>query len=111
MDQGVSVWVVLVVALVAANLPFLSSRVLIVGPRRDPKAGGWRLLELVVLACLTLAVGFGLESRLGQRYPQGWEFYAAAAALFLTLGFPGFVWRYLRRSRSKVREFDDEEAA
>ncbi len=109
MEQGASVWVVLVVALVAANLPYLSSRILLVGPRRDPKAAGWRLLELLLLALLTLAVGFGLESRLGQRAPQGWEFYAAALALFVTLGFPGFVWRYLRRSRSKVREFDDEE--
>jgi len=48
---------------------------------------------------LTLCLGFGLESRLGQRQIQGWEFYAAGACLFLTLGFPGFVWRYLRRSR------------
>ncbi|OWQ45524.1 hypothetical protein CDL60_20045 [Roseateles noduli] len=111
MDQGVSVWMVLVVALVAANLPYVSSRILLVGPRRDPKAGGWRLLELFLLALITLAVGFGLESTQGQRFPQGWEFYAAAVAMFVTLGFPGFVWRYLRRSRSKVREFDDEEAA
>lgn len=111
MDQGVSIWTVLVVALVAANLPYLSARILLVGPRRDPKAAGWRLLEVVLLALITLAVGFGLESRLGQRSPQGWEFYAAGLALFVTLGFPGFVWRYLRRSRSKVREFDDEETA
>ncbi len=111
MEQGASVWVVLVVALVAANLPYLSSRILLVGPRREPKAAGWRLLELFLLALITLAIGFGLESRLGQRAPQGWEFYAAALALFVTLGFPGFVWRYLRRSRSKVWEFDDEEAA
>lgn len=103
-------WVVLVVALVAANLPYLSPRVLLVGPRRDPKGAAWRLLELLLLGLLTLAVGFGLEARLGQRSEQGWEFYIAALALFLTLGFPGFVWRYLRRSRSKVREFDDDEA-
>jgi hypothetical protein len=109
MEQSASVWTVLVVALVAANLPYLSSRVLLVGPRRDPKAAGWRLLELFLLALLTLAIGVGLEARLGQRYPQGWEFYAAALALFITLGFPGFVWRYLRRSRTRVREFDDDD--
>jgi high-affinity Fe2+/Pb2+ permease len=111
MDQGASIWTVLVVALVAANLPYLSPRILLVGPRRDPKAAGWRVLEVVLLALITLAIGFGLESRLGQRSAQGWEFYAASLALFVTLGFPGFVWRYLRRSRSKVREFDDEETA
>ncbi len=109
MEQSASVWTVLVVALVAANLPYLSSRVLLVGPRREPKAAGWRLLELFLLALLTLAIGVGLEARLGQRYPQGWEFYAAALALFITLGFPGFVWRYLRRSRTRVREFDDDD--
>lgn len=109
MEQSASVWTVLLVALVAANLPYLSSRVLLVGPRRDPKAAGWRLLELFLLALLTLAIGVGLEARLGQRYPQGWEFYAAALALFITLGFPGFVWRYLRRSRTRVREFDDDD--
>ena len=27
--------------------------------------------------------------------PQGWEFYAITATLFLTLAFPGFVYRYL----------------
>ncbi|WAC71087.1 DUF2818 family protein [Roseateles sp. SL47] len=109
MEQSASVWTVLVVALIAANLPYLSSRVLLVGPRREPKAAGWRLLELFLLALLTLAIGVGLEARLGQRYPQGWEFYAAALALFITLGFPGFVWRYLRRSRTLVREFDDDD--
>lgn len=111
MEQGASVWMVLLVALIAANAPYLSSRILLVGPRREPKAAGWRLLELFLLAVITLLVGFGLEARLGQRAPQGWEFYAAGFALFVTLGFPGFVWRYLRRSRVKVREFDDEEAA
>ncbi|UXH76303.1 DUF2818 family protein [Roseateles amylovorans] len=109
MEQGASVWLVLVVALVAANLPYLSARILLVGPRREPKSAGWRLLELLILALLTLGVGFGLEARLGQRFVQGWEFYAAALALFVTLGFPGFVWRYLRRSRSQVREFDDDD--
>ena len=39
----------------------------------------------------------GLESSIGQRSPQGWEFYAAGACLFITLASPGFVWRYLRR--------------
>jgi hypothetical protein len=40
-----------------------------------------------------------LESSIGQRAKQDWEFYAAGACLFLTLASPGFVWRYLRRNR------------
>ncbi|MCE4539857.1 DUF2818 family protein [Pelomonas sp. P7] len=99
MDQGVAVWLVLAAALVAANLPYFSERLLIVGPRRAPKAVGWRLLELALMAVLTFGLGSALEARIGQRQEQGWEFYAAATCLFITLGFPGFVWRYLRRGR------------
>lgn len=107
MEQGASVWVVLLVALVAANAPYLSHRILLAGPLRRPKPAGWLLLELALLAAITLLVGFGLEARLGQRAPQGWEFYAAALAMFITLGFPGFVWRYLRRSSVREAEGDD----
>ncbi|MFG6461243.1 DUF2818 family protein [Roseateles sp. DXS20W] len=99
MDQSVAVWLVLAVAVLAANLPYFNERLLFVGPRRAPKAVSWRLLELVLMAVLTFAVGAVLESRIGQRHAQGWEFYAAGACLFITLGFPGFVWRYLRRGR------------
>ena len=38
-----------------------------------------------------------LERRAGQIAPQGWEFYAVTGTLFLTLAFPGFVYRYLLR--------------
>jgi hypothetical protein len=97
MSSAAAVWLVILVSAVAANLPFVTERLFIVGPRRDPKPLAWRLLELLVLWALTLAIGFVLEARIGQRQPQGWEFYAAFGCLFLTLGFPGFVWRYLRR--------------
>ncbi len=95
----VSVWGVLVLAIVSANLPYFSEKLLLVGPRRAPKPGWWRLLEIVLMAALTYGVGSAVEARIGQRHAQGWEFYAAAGCLFITLGFPGFVWRYLRRGR------------
>jgi hypothetical protein len=98
MTQTSAVWAVWVVAILAANLPFLTERVLIVGPRRKPKSMAWRLLELLVLGAGVLGAGSLLESTLGQRAPQEWPFFAAFACLFLTLGFPGFVWRYLRRA-------------
>ena len=99
MDQSAAVWLVLALAVIAANLPYFNERLLLVGPRRAPKAAGWRLLELALMAVLTFVVGALLEARIGQRHAQGWEFYAAGACLFITLGFPGFVWRYLRRGR------------
>lgn len=99
MDQSVAVWLVLAAAVIAANLPYFNERVLLLGPRREPKAAWWRLLELLLMAAATFGFGSLLEARIGQRHSQGWEFYAAAACLFITLGFPGFVWRYLRRGR------------
>ena len=101
MNQDVAIWAVLVAAVVAANLPYFSKRILLVGPVRAHKPAGWLLLELLLLALMTLALGFLLEARIGQRQEQGWAFYAAAACLFITLGFPGFVWRYLRRHRDE----------
>jgi hypothetical protein len=97
MNHAAEVWLVLVTAAIAANLPFINERLFVVGPRQNPKALGWRLLELLILFGLTLGLGMLLEARIGQRQPQGWEFYAAALFLFVTLAFPGFVWRYLRR--------------
>lgn len=96
MNQTTSVWLVLAAALVAANLPFLSERFL--GLRLPvPKGLALHLLELVLLYLAVGGVGLALEQMLGQIYPQGWEFYAITATLFLTLAFPGFVWRYLVR--------------
>ena len=96
----VPVWavsVVLVAALIAANLPFVNERLFVLGPRSDNKPVGWRLLELLVYAALIVVLGRLLESHLGQASPMRWEFFAVWFCVFLTLAFPGFVWRYLRK--------------
>ena len=87
----------LLAALAAANLPFLTQRLLGVVPLKVAKSLGVRLAELVLCYLLVGALGLLLEQRLGQIAPQGWEFYAVTGALFVTFAFPGFVWRYLRR--------------
>ena len=46
---------------------------------------------------LTIGVGRWLEGRNSQIADQGWQFYAVVGCVMLTLAFPGFVWRYLRR--------------
>lgn len=97
MTSSAAVWLVILVAAVAANLPFVNERLFVVGPRRTPKRLGWRVLELFVFWGITLAVGFALEANIGQNQVQGWQFYAAFGCMFLTLAFPGFIWRYLRR--------------
>jgi len=97
-SQTGSIWLVIVAAFVAANLPFINHRLMVVGPLAQPrKALMVRLVELVVLYLLVGGMALLLERRAGQIAPQGWEFYAVTGTLFLTLAFPGFVYRYLLR--------------
>jgi hypothetical protein len=99
MTHTFSVWLVLATAFLAANLPFINERWLAVWPRREPKTLWMRLGELVLLYFAVGALGVALEQYAGQVAPQGWEFYATTGSLFLTLAFPGFVYRYLYRRR------------
>ncbi|WP_218242786.1 DUF2818 family protein [Comamonas fluminis] len=96
MSSTASIWLIILAALVAANLPFINQRLAIVGPVMAGRKPLWvRLLEMLALYLLVGALGMVLEHRAGQNAPQGWEFYAVTGALFLTLAFPGFVYRYL----------------
>ena len=97
MSFSAAAWLVILLAVIAANLPFVNERLFVIGPLRQPKSFAIRLLELIVWYGVVLGIGFAIEARLGQIQRQGWEFYVAMASLFLTLAFPGFVWRYLRR--------------
>ncbi len=100
MSQTGAIWLVIVAALLAANLPFMNQRWLAVGPASSggkPLAG--RVLEMAVLYFLVGGFALLLEKRAGQISPQGWEFYAVTATLFVTFAFPGFVYRYLLRRR------------
>ncbi|MEY2772186.1 MAG: hypothetical protein RIQ38_2605 [Pseudomonadota bacterium] len=99
MNQQVQISVLIALCLLAANWPFFSQRLVLVGPRRADKSLAWRLLELLLLYLLVGGIGLAMENALGQIAPQGWEFYAVSGAMFLTLAFPGFVWRYLWRRR------------
>jgi hypothetical protein len=45
-------------------------------------------------------VGLALENHGGQVAPQGWEFYVVTGTMFITLAFPGFVFRYLMHRKS-----------
>jgi hypothetical protein len=97
MNSSALAWTVILMALVAANLPFFSNRLFLVRALAGPKSLALRLLELVLLYGLVGVVALALEQRIGQVAPQGWEFYVVTASLFLTLAFPGFVYRYLYR--------------
>ena len=97
MTSSTLAWIVISLAFVSANLPFLSNRLFLVRRMAGTKGLAWRLLEMVLLYFLVGRVALFLEQSIGQIASQGWEFYAVTASLFLTLGFPGFVYRYMYR--------------
>ncbi len=99
MGQAVPVWLVVLLALLAANLPFVSHGFMAFYRLPSAKSLPLRLLELVLWYFITGAVALGLEYRAGQIAPQGWEFYAITGTLFVTFSFPGFVYRYLFKLR------------
>lgn len=90
----------LILAFVAANLPFLVERVFFVlKPKIGSKGFAWRLLELVVLFFVVGGIALLFEGKLGEVHKQNWEFYAVNASLFVVFAYPGFVYRYLWRKR------------
>ena len=100
MDVSLSAWFIILLAAVAANLPFLNERILGVLPLLSGNKPVWmRLIELVVLYLLVGVLAFLLEGRIGRVHSQDWQFYAVTVCLFLVLAFPGFVMRYLRRKQ------------
>jgi hypothetical protein len=110
LDVSLAAWLVVAVALAAANLPFLNESVfgfIPVPPGEGPAPAGGarkkhffvRLLELIVLYFIVGALAYALESRIGNVFAQTWEFYAITGPMFVVLAFPGFVLRYLRKRR------------
>jgi hypothetical protein len=95
MSTSTQIVFLVLLALLAANLPFANQRILLVGPQRSSKPLFWRLFELVVLYFVVGGIGLAIENHNGQIAPQGWEFYAVTGTMFVTLAFPGFVYRYL----------------
>ena len=97
---------ILVLALLAANLPFATQRIFFFGPKpnqnaeHSDKSLAWRFAELIVLYFLVGAMATLFESSAyGNIYPQGWQLYAITACLFIVFAYPGFVVRYLWRQR------------
>ena len=100
MDVALASWLVVAVALAAANLPFVNESVFGFMPYpRTRKHFVVRLVELIVLYFIVGAIAYFFEARIGNVFLQTWEFYAITGCLFVVLAFPGFVVRYLRKQR------------
>jgi hypothetical protein len=96
-------WFIVVLALLAANFPFVNQRLFgaipLPGAHQARKNAWWRIGELFVLYCVVGALGFMLEARAGNRFEQGWQFYAITFSLFVVFAFPGFTFQYLVKRR------------
>ncbi|OZI74064.1 DUF2818 family protein [Bordetella genomosp. 12] len=99
MSQTLAVWLLIALAFVSANLPFLTDRVFAVWARKNGKPVALRLLELLVYYLIVGLAGQAFESALGNPFAQTWEFYAITLSLYVVLAFPGFVYRYLYQRR------------
>jgi hypothetical protein len=98
MDVSLSTWFLILLAIPAANLPFLSERLLALFPIAWPVKPFWlRLIELAIMYGLVAVVAYLLEARIGNVFRQKWEFFAITVCLFIVLAYPGFVFRYLRK--------------
>lgn len=93
-------WFIVLLALAGANLPFLNQRLFGMVSLRAQKKSVWiRIAEMIVLYFVVGAFGFMLEARAGNRFDQGWQFYAITFSLFVVFAFPGFTWQYLVKRR------------
>jgi uncharacterized membrane protein AbrB (regulator of aidB expression) len=94
-------WLVVLLAVCAANLPFMNQQLFgVVTLNREQtyiKPFWVRLIELCVLYVVVGGVAHLLESHVGSVFSQTWEFYVITACLFLVLAYPGYVYRYLRK--------------
>lgn len=85
--------VLLAVAFLAANLPWLSERFLLT--IKLHKTAGWRWLEWLVCYGLVGLLAMALEHKLtGGLHVQQWEFYVATLCLFVVFALPGFIYHY-----------------
>jgi hypothetical protein len=95
-STAIAVTVLLLLAFLAANLPWLSERVFFVfKPKSGKKGASIRLLEWLLLYFVVGLIALGLEQKfIGARHDQDWEFYAINFCLFLVFALPGFIYRY-----------------
>ncbi len=109
MTADVAIWLLLVFAVVAANLPWLSERLFFIRELPGGKPAWVRLLEWLVLYFVVGGIAIGLERKtLGNIHDQGWEFYVVTLCLFLVFALPGFIYRHdlkhhLDRARRRQR--------
>ncbi|MCI0399709.1 MAG: DUF2818 family protein [Gammaproteobacteria bacterium] len=96
MSTHIAAWLLVLVAIFAANLPWISDRFLFFLATSGKGKRPWmRLLEWLLLYFLTGLLALGLEKKVtGELHSQDWEFYAVTFSLFVVFALPGFIYRH-----------------
>lgn len=95
--------ILLLTALVAANLPFLiRHRFLGVLPMAR-KRFVHEMAEWLIYLILIGFLAYFMETRTSPAHHQNWIFYITVLCLFAILAFPGFVWRYFWHSKKSMQ--------
>jgi len=104
MSSSIAVLILFIIALIAANIPFLTDRVLLVLKADSNKSFWLRFTEWFLMYVVVMAIAIGLETKLhGTAYAkvwevwnfsQNWEFYSITLCLFVVFALPGFLYHY-----------------
>lgn len=96
MSDNLYSWLLILVAILAANLPWLTERRFFLLPAgKGGKPAWFCLLEWLILYFIVGGIAFGLEQKsMGEIHPQDWEFYVVTLCLFLVFALPGFIYRF-----------------
>ena len=91
-----AILIFIIVAFIAANLPWITERVFGLIALKSEKKPVWLcILEWFVLYLLTGMVALGIEKKFtSDIQAQDWEFYASTLCLFLVFALPGFIYRF-----------------
>lgn len=93
LDQAV--WLLLFVAIIFANIPWLLSNRLFIFVKLQTKPIWLNIIEWGTYFLLVGGLAIWLEYiTMGNVAPQEWEFYVTGLFLFMIFAFPGFVYRY-----------------
>jgi len=86
----------LLVAFIAANLPWISERLFgVINLKSGVKSVWMSMLEWFIMYLLIGMVALGIEKKFtSDIYSQGWEFYVSTFCLFLVFALPGFIYRF-----------------
>jgi len=95
MNLELAVNILLITAIVLANIPFIIKDKLFLLVPVSNKSIWLTLIEWFIYYFLMGVFAYLLELKaMGNVHPQGWEFYTVTLFMFMIFAFPGFIYRY-----------------